>query len=714
MSLDTNQDRLHWKVLHEGNFSDEFDFLESLLIADGVPQENIPKLLNPTADLTYDPFLMVNMDKAIEMVHEVVKKNSKIFVLPDNDCDGMTSSAVMIQFLKVINPNINIEYKLTYDKSHGLKFENLMGYTKDEFDLFIIPDASMECSDARQITKNFSAKILVLDHHLVSTEYLDTKTGKWITKVEADKIRDKRSNQIEEDVYTNYCVAVNCHDGQYPNPDLSGVGVVQKFVEAYLERYAEEDKLDLGLREQFLDLVSLGLCGDSMDSRSLECRYYMIEGLKPKHLKNSFIKELIARNEDDFKFGATLHTNGWVLAPKINGVIRYGKPEEIEEVYEALLGSTEMVEYQPRRKSKNDPKPPVETHTIQWDAARICENVKSRQDTAVRKGMRELKETIDKEGLDKNSVIFVDGTKILEKRTISGLVANRLASEYMRPVVLLRERDSTTYGGSGRGYDKGNIEDFNAFLSKAGGSCFGHSNAFGLQIPKNSLEQIIKNCNRMMPLKDLCTVHTVDWEIPATKMKVEYVTEVANNYAVFGNKVPEPLFAITNLRINASHILSYGTHAGFIRFNYKGITFVKKYCPIGDYDKMTMRDRNTFGINKKPLVLNLICQFVLNSWEDKVNPEVKILYYDVAEDTSRDADFDIMVKSKNAEVKKKPEDIDIPEIRILDGGSSTLVNTEKTKKVEAKDESEITITLDGNDIASGKEKKLTIADDFIF
>ena len=259
MSLDTNQDRLHWKVLHEGNFSDEFDFLESLLIADGVPQENIPKLLNPTADLIHDPFLMVNMDKAIEMVHDVVKKNGRIFVLPDNDCDGMTSSSAIIQFLKAINPELTIKYKLTYDKSHGLKFENLMGYTKDEFDLFIVPDASMECSDARQITKNFSAKILVLDHHLVSTEYLDTKTGKWITKVEADKIRDKRPNQIEEDVYTNYCVAVNCHDGQYPNPDLSGVGVVQKFIEAYLERYAEEDKLDLGLREKFLDLVSLGM-----------------------------------------------------------------------------------------------------------------------------------------------------------------------------------------------------------------------------------------------------------------------------------------------------------------------------------------------------------------------------------------------------------------------------------------------------------------------
>lgn len=112
-------------------------------------------------------------------------------------------------------------------------------------------------------------------------------------------------------------------------------------------------------------------------------------------------------------------------------------------------------------------------------------------------------------------------------------------------------------------------------------------------------------------------------------MKKKYVKQVAENHKVFGgNGVPEPLFAISNLHINASEISGYGQNAGFIRFVYNGITFVKKYCPIGDYDKMIFRDRKTFGVNKKPLVLNLICQFVLNSWEDKINPEVKILFYD--------------------------------------------------------------------------------------
>lgn len=77
--------------------------------------------------------------------------------------------------------------------------------------------------------------------------------------------------------------------------------------------------------------------------------------------------------------------------------------------------------------------------------------------------------------------------------------------------------------------------------------------------------------------------------------------------------------------------MGYGDNNTFIRFVYNGITFIKKYCPSTEYNIMTLRDRNVFGINKKRLKYNIIGQFVLDKWEDKINPEVKILYYDVEE-----------------------------------------------------------------------------------
>ena len=96
--------------------------------------------------------------------------------------------------------------------------------------------------------------------------------------------------------------------------------------------------------------------------------------------------------------------------------------------------------------------------------ARVAYNVKQRQDTEVRKFVKELETQIEEKHLDKNSVLFVDGTKVLTKGTVTGLVANKLASEYFRPVVLLRDKSSDEYGGSCRGYDKGGIPSIKDFL----------------------------------------------------------------------------------------------------------------------------------------------------------------------------------------------------------------------------------------------------------
>lgn len=115
---------------------------------------------------------------------------------------------------------------------------------------------------------------------------------------------------------------------------------------------------------------------------------------------------------------------------------------------------------------------------------------------------------------------------------------------------------------------------------------------------------------------------------------------MANAYEIWGNFVNEPIFAITNIRINASDINAYGENKGFIRFVYNKIPFIKKYCPKGDYDQMTLFDRRILGKNTKDLVLNVIGKFVLNEYEGKVFPQVKILYYDSQEYTPSKDELD--------------------------------------------------------------------------
>lgn len=591
--------------------------------------------------------------------------------------DGYASSAILTRIIKHLNPNANINYIFSYNKEHGLTYKDLSRFSKDEVGLIIIPDASMKCADAIQIRRNYpDAPILVEDHHEFEVEYLDKDTGLWVNGQEADEIVKKEPDRIKVDCYTNYCTWINDCDGQYPNNTLSGAGVVMKFGEAYCEQYG----LDAKWLEEFYDLVSVALIADSMDLRNPETRWYALAGLKEENFKNEFLNELQERLQDEIHFGRTITNVGWVLAPRINGVVRYGTEREQEDLFSAMIGVQKTIVYQPRRKKASDPKPDPEEHTLQWEMARVANNVKSRQDTQVRKFMEQIVKKIDDEGLNKNSILFVDCTDLIDRKSVTGLCANKLTSKFCKPVVLLRESSTSEYGGSCRGYDKGPIKNLMEFLENAGLSVRGHSNAAGVSVKKESLEEAIEKCNKMLPIEDCTTTYPVDWEIAANEMQNNYVREVAENYQIWGNTVPTPTFAISNLHINASQITGYGDNKSFIRFQHNGVTYIKKYCPASDYDNMTLRDRRTFGVNKKNLILNLICQFQLEVWEGKTYPEVKILNYDVVEDN----DF-----SDIAPVKSVPKNV---------------TNTTPTND-----------DVDWDEIEKPKKKKFVLEDDeFVF
>ena len=426
-------EKLQWKVKHKVDFTQEVDFLETILKGNGV--EDIENFLYPTKKFVLDPFTLDNMDKGLELLHNNLDK--QIFIKVDCDVDGFTSSAYLRQFILKINPDARIEYRLDFNKRHGLFYEDVAHFQKDELGLIIIPDASVLVDEAKKIKENLGdVPILILDHH----------------EIEEDN----------KDMF-DYATVINCMVGDYENKCLSGVGVVHKFCTAYCSKYG----INQDVADYYLDLVALGITADAMNLKSLESRYYVLEGLKENNRHNELITEMMLRNPENF-FGGnlTIHSVGWSIGPLINATIRYGKPEEQIDLFRALCGEQEDREYQPRRKHKDDPKPPVEIHSLQKTVARVCDNVKSRQDTEVRNFMKKIEAVIEKDHLDENSIIVVDGSEILTKATVTGLVANKVASKYKRPVLILKKFTEDSFGGSGRNYDKGMIDDLRGFLSE--------------------------------------------------------------------------------------------------------------------------------------------------------------------------------------------------------------------------------------------------------
>lgn len=604
-------------VKHKTDLTQEFDFVNSILETEGVT--DIEAFLHVGAHNYLSPFLMKNMKEGIELLHTVLAMdNPQIFVLIDSDVDGYTSGTVMISFLREHYPNATVHYKLSPNKSHGLKSSYLTGY--EHLDLIIIPDAGTNDLTAVKSAHKAGTAVLILDHHIKEEEIV----------IKTKKVQ----NNIED-----YAVLINCTDGVYPNPTLTGVGVVVKFLEAYCKTYMGNKELAW----KYLDLMALGMIADDADMRNLETRAYTLAGLAEGSAENEFLKELLLRDEESFLLGNTFTNFGWKVAPYINAMVRYGKTEEQEDTVRALLGEQEEREYQPRRKSRNDPIPPMEVHSLQKFMARVCHNCKSRQDNEVRRYVETLKQMIEDNGLNTHKVLVVDSTEVVQSTTVTGLIANKLASFYQKPVILLRTISDEVYGGSMRSFGRGALVNFKDILMGTNLciSVLGHQGAAGVQIEKNKVTELIEILDKTIDENDLVRSYEVDYEIKADRLTKESVQMVANSYALWSKHIPEPLFAITDLHINAQDIQGLSRegsdYVGTIKFTHGDVGYLKKYCQKADFENMTLKDRRIFGVNKKNLLMTLICSFNLSAFTDEAGkivtyPRVVIKHFEVTED----------------------------------------------------------------------------------
>ena len=123
------------------------------------------------------------------------------------------------------------------------------------FDLILIPDAGSNDYEAHATLKKKNIDTIILDHHL------------------ADKLSDD-------------AIVINNQLSNYPNKELSGVGVVYQFC-----RYIDE-KMKTHFVDYYLDLVALGLTGDMMSLTSIETKHLIMKGFEPENIHNPYIYEM--------------------------------------------------------------------------------------------------------------------------------------------------------------------------------------------------------------------------------------------------------------------------------------------------------------------------------------------------------------------------------------------------------------------------------------
>lgn len=385
--------------------------IKQVLYNRGIQEENFNEFIN--FKYKFNNFsLLKKIDLAIECVSKHLDNRSIIYCIIDPDCDGFTSSAILISYIKKNFPEVEIKYIMHEEKKHGIFLDEI----PDDCNLLIAPDCGSEnITEHLELAKR-NIDVVVLDHHTYN-QNLDTPA-----------------------------IVVNSMNN-YPNNYLCGAGVVYKFLEAL------DNKYNLSDSENYIDLCALGLIGDMMKLTNIETLSLINKGLI--NINNGLLKALIKKQSFPMKNEITPTSIAFYIVPLINAVIRSGTMEEKKSVFEAFIDPDKELE-STKRGDKNN----IELAKDQ--AIRYMTNAKSRQDKEVTKQKERIENIIHEQNLLDNKILTVIIDFEINKNIV-GLIANQLASKYSRPTLILTKGEERL-SGSGRNSRYSEIDDLRMSL----------------------------------------------------------------------------------------------------------------------------------------------------------------------------------------------------------------------------------------------------------
>ena len=499
--------------------------VEQVLFNRGINPKDIEHFKYPSVNDLVNPEKLEHIKDGVAMLISHIERNDKIFIQVDSDCDGYTSSAILINYLNCLFPHYvqtQISYRIHDGKQHGLLTDTIPSDVK----LVIAPDASSNDYEQHKELHDRGIDVLVIDHH------------------EAEK-------------YSEYACVINNQMCDYPTKSLSGAGVVYKFC-SYIDQLLGYDYAN-----DYIDLATVGIIADVMDLRDYEIREIILRGMQG--FRNPLLKAMVAKDKFHFEGKQLTPFNiAWYIAPYINAITRSATEQEKLVVFESMI---EYLAYKTIPSTKRGCKGQNETRVEQ--AVRTCANVKNRQSKAKENASDAVFQTIKDENLLEHKILAIRlDPKYAADKNLTGLIANGLLDLYCRPVLILNkveEEGKVYWQGSGRGYDKANLGSLRDLLESSGLVQYaqGHAMAFGVSIPEENYDALVQYVDEVYKDFDCSPVYSVDliWD-GAKDLSSHAFAEIADEEKIWGKGVEDPLIAIENFRIYGNQLRLFGLDKG--------------------------------------------------------------------------------------------------------------------------------------------------------
>lgn len=409
-----------------------------------VTKEEVSDYLKPKLKLLADPFLIPNMEVAIERLWEARSNNERLLIYGDYDADGITSTALLVEALTELGWNVQAYLPGRFDDGYGLSpvsVEKCMG--QFEINLLLAVDCGSTSNEAIDCLNKNNVDVIVLDHHQLSTP--------------APSPVAMVNPQLNND---------------YPNfQELCSVGLAFKLIHAIVKRGRQEGlqkERDLDLK-RYLDLVAIGTVADLVPLVG-ENRKLLRFGLE--QLSETIRPGLVALKKIvNIKPPVSVFNVGFNLGPRINAAGRMENPAAALD----LLLSKDICTAEKNAKILDD---------FNRDRQKIERDIST-------KAIENIENKFDPE----KDFVIVEGDMEWHLGVI-GIVASRVMRKFYRPTFILA-RDGDGWKGSARsieGFDLAEaMRDCDDLLNDHGG----HAMAAGVSVKPGKLDAFRERINEI-------------------------------------------------------------------------------------------------------------------------------------------------------------------------------------------------------------------------
>jgi single-stranded-DNA-specific exonuclease len=495
--------------------------LATLLIQRGIESyEQAKSFFRPSLTELHDPYLMKDMEKAVERVENALEKGENILIYGDYDVDGTSAVSLMYSYLLSLNAKVSTYIPDRYSEGYGISYAGIDFAADNEINLIIALDCGIK--EAKKVAYATEKKIdfIICDHH-------------------------NPGDEIPKAVAVLNPKQLDCN---YPYKELCGCGVGFKLIQALASNRNQtiEDLVP------YLDLVASAIAEDivPIDGENRILTYYGL--IQINQNPRAGIKALIHQLKKEI----TITDVVFQIAPRINaaGRMKHGQHAVelmIEQDFEqALIYAEEIEKFNTERKE-------LDKEITQQALRQIIEN---------------------KEENNSSTVVFNENWL----KGVIGIVASRLIETYHRPTVVFT-KSGDFYVASARsvnGFDLyESLLQCEEFIEQFGG----HTHAAGITIKaenyklfKNKFEEIVQRTK--IETSNVPEI-IVDLELDLTNITPKFY-RILNQFAPFGPSNMKPVFLSSGLRDNG-YGKPVGADGSHIKLNIINGADSKTYPAIG-------------------------------------------------------------------------------------------------------------------------------------